>query len=228
MTSGESPGRSTAPVSTGQARSYADPCGVARALDAVGERWALLVVRELSLGAQRFGQLRAGLPGVSPNVLSQRLRDLEAAGVLWRHGLDPSANTTVYELTDEGYALDPVLQALGRWGAGRPSTTTREMSAVSFLRSLRVLVVPDAPDVEYGLQVAGEPFSLNITGGTAQIIRGCPDNALATLGGDVEALRTALLLDGDLRELEAAALIRVSGDRGAAVRLPKLFRIPTA
>lgn len=209
-------------------RTYADPCGVARALDAVGERWALLVVRELSLGARRFGQLRTGLPGVSPNVLSQRLRELEEAGVVRRYELEPPAGTTVYELTEQGYALDPVLQALGRWGAGRPAVTGREVSAVSFLRSLRLFVVPDAPEVEYGLMVGSEPFGLSITDGVVSVTRGRPDGPVATVGGDVATLRAVLLEGGDLRELEATGALTVAGDRRAAKRLPTLFRLPGA
>ena len=123
-------------------RSYADPCGVARALDAVGERWALLVVRELSLGPRRFGQLRTGLPDVSPNVLSQRLRELEDAGVVHRYELPEPASGTAYELTERGHALDPVLQALGRWGAAEPEITARNVSPVSFVRMLRMAVRP--------------------------------------------------------------------------------------
>jgi len=226
MTSGAHPGRPDTVASTFPRRSYADPCAVARALDAVGERWALLVVRELSLGAQRFGQLRTGLPYVSPNVLSQRLRDLEDAGVLRRYQLDPPANTTVYELTDQGYALDPVLQALGRWGATRPVTTTREMSAVSFLRSLRVLVVPDAPDGEYGLRLDGEAFGLRFVNGTVQVTRGRPADPQATLSGDVTAVRSALLSGGSVRGLESGGSLTITGDHDAALRLPALFRVP--
>lgn len=207
-------------------RSYADPCGVARALDAVGERWALLVVRELSLGPLRFGGLRRGLPDMSPNVLSQRLRELEDAGVVRRYELEPPASTAVYELTDEGYALDPVLQALGRWGAGRPEITGRPMSAVSFLRSLRVLLAPGAPNVTYGLDVDGESFALRIAGAGADITRGRPGAPVATLGGDVTTLRAALLARGDLTALEAAGSLTITGDRRAARRLPGLFRVP--
>src|SRR4051794_11094815 len=96
---------------------YDDPCGIARAMGAIGDRWAVLVVRELMFGPRRFAQLRGGLPGISPNVLSQRLRDLEAAGVLQRAVLDESAAVTAYELTDRGRALEPVLIELGRWGS---------------------------------------------------------------------------------------------------------------
>ncbi|GAA1037885.1 hypothetical protein GCM10009557_52510 [Virgisporangium ochraceum] len=83
-------------------RSYDDPCGIARALNAVGERWALLVVRELAFGPKRFTDLRAGLPGVSDNVLSQRLRELEAVDVVRRHRLGPPSRAHVYELTPHG------------------------------------------------------------------------------------------------------------------------------
>src|SRR4029077_18269419 len=117
------------------ARRYDDPCGIARALDAVGDRWALLVIRELIFGPKRFVQLRHGLHGVSPNVLSQRLHDLEAAGVVRRCMLHPApgprgsprryipappAEAAVYELPASGGALEPVLLELGRWGSQQP------------------------------------------------------------------------------------------------------------
>src|SRR5437764_3058381 len=95
-------------------RSYADSCGIARALDLVGERWALLVVRELLLGPKRFTDLRVGLPHLGPDVLSQRLRELEQAGIVRRRTLAPPAASKVYELTPRGRALEPVILALGR------------------------------------------------------------------------------------------------------------------
>src|SRR3954465_13346312 len=101
-------------------RTYGDRCGVARALDVVGERWALLVVRELLLGPKRFTDLRAGLPHVSPDVLAQRLRELEDAEGGVRPPLDPPAGSRVYELTPRGRELEPVVLALGRWGSAAP------------------------------------------------------------------------------------------------------------
>src|SRR5207248_7286064 len=98
-------------------RTYGDGCAIARALDLVGERWALLVVRELLLGPKRFTDLRSGLPNASPNVLSERLRELEEAGVLRRRKLPPPAAAWVYELTAWGRDLEPVVTALGRWGS---------------------------------------------------------------------------------------------------------------
>ena len=101
-------------------RTYGDSCGIARALDLVGERWALLVVRELLLGPKRFTDLRSGLPSLSPDVLTQRLRELEDGGVVARRKLDPPAGSWVYELTERGRELEPVVIALGRWGSVAP------------------------------------------------------------------------------------------------------------
>src|SRR5215216_3549996 len=101
-------------------RTYGDPCGIARALDVVGERWALLVVRELLLGPKRFTDLRTGLPHVSPDVLAQRLRELDQDGVVRRRTLAPPAGSKVYELTERGRELEPVILALGRWGSSEP------------------------------------------------------------------------------------------------------------
>src|SRR5687768_6063051 len=102
-------------------RTYGDGCGIAHALDLVGERWALLVVRELLLGPKRFTDLRDGLPNASPNVLSQRLRELEQAEIVRRRKLPPPAATWVYELTDWGRELKPVAIALGTWALRSPT-----------------------------------------------------------------------------------------------------------
>src|ERR1041385_5643147 len=98
-------------------RSYDQFCGVARALDLVGERWALLLVRDLLLSPKRFTDLRRGLPGIGTNVLAARLKELERAGVIARRTLPPPAASIVYELTEYGRALEGPLLALGRWGA---------------------------------------------------------------------------------------------------------------
>src|SRR3954470_22598440 len=109
-------------------RTYGDRCGIARALDLVGERWALLVVRELLLGPKRFTDLRTGLPHLSPNVLAQRLRELEEAGIVKREKLRPPAASQVYELTPWGHKLEDVVLALGRWGSSTPIPPDTEMS----------------------------------------------------------------------------------------------------
>src|SRR5256886_7021284 len=104
----------------GDKRTYGESCAASHALDLVGERWALLVVRELLLGPKRFTDLRSGLPHVGPDMLSQRLRELEAAGLIERATLPPPAAARVYALTARGHELEPVVLALGRFGSAAP------------------------------------------------------------------------------------------------------------
>ena len=104
-------------------RSYGQYCSIARALDVVGDRWTLLIVRELLLrGACRFTDLKNGLPGVATNLLSTRLKELEETGLISRHDAPPPVATALYELTDDGLALEPVLKTLGLWGLRYMST----------------------------------------------------------------------------------------------------------
>jgi DNA-binding HxlR family transcriptional regulator len=101
----------------GEKRSYGQYCTVARALDVVGERWTLLLVRELSTGPKRFKDLLGGLPGIGTNLLTNRLKTLEGEGIVRRATLPPPAGSNVYELTELGRSLEPVIVALSRWGA---------------------------------------------------------------------------------------------------------------
>src|ERR1700722_14158038 len=155
-------------------RRYDDPCGIARALDAVGERWALLVVRELIFGPKRFSQLRDGLHGVSPNVLSQRLRDLEEGGILRRDALDPPAAVAVYELTARGLALEPILLALGRWGSREPLPAAGQLSASAVLLALKTVFAPtaDDDDASFALRIDGDWFGLTVASGSIDIAHG--------------------------------------------------------
>lgn len=124
-------------------RSYEEGCLAAHALDLIGDRWALLVVRELLLGPRRFGSLRAGLPGISANILTRRLEDLAGLGLLRRDVLPPPANVQVYALTDAGFALWPVIRALCQWGAGRPGHDPRQfISPVSLMLSMQAMHRP--------------------------------------------------------------------------------------
>src|SRR6202163_1266991 len=128
-------------------RTYADPCGIARALDLVGERWALLVVRELVLGPKRFTDLRAGLPNLSPDVLAQRLRELEQAGIVRRRKLPPPAGSRVYELTEWGSELEPVVIALGRWGSRAPFPPgDAQLGVDAMMLALQTVFDPSAAD----------------------------------------------------------------------------------
>ena len=124
-------------------RGYRQACGVARGLDIVGERWSLLVVRELLLGPKRFTDLQQALPTASPNALSDRLRELADAGVVRRRQLPPPGNVRVYELTAWGRGLEPIVVALGTWALAAPPTAEQVfVSADSAMLSIRTFFVP--------------------------------------------------------------------------------------
>jgi DNA-binding HxlR family transcriptional regulator len=207
-------------------RSYGDPCGVARALDAVGERWALLVVRELLLGPKRFTDLLRGLGGASQNVLSQRLRELEAAGIVRRRRLGPPAGAWAYELTEEGSALEPVLVALGRWGRSRPMTADAELSVDALVLALQTTFDPAAAgDLEatLDLHVADDQLQVTMAGGRLSVTRASAKDPDATLRTDVPTLRELAFRKRRLDDAAAAGAVEVDGDRAAVQRLLDAF-----
>jgi DNA-binding HxlR family transcriptional regulator len=207
------------------ARRYDDPCGTARALDVIGERWALQIVRELLLGSKRFGQLRRGLPGISPNVLSQRLRDLENSGVLRRDVLDPPASVAVYELTPRGQALEPILIELGRWGSQEPIASTQELTVDALLLALKTMFVPSF-SARYGLRIDGEWYALVVDGAQFSVTRGRGSGTVTDFELDVPTLRAFAFGRESLASLEAAGRLVVTGNRTFARRFPRLFKLP--
>jgi DNA-binding HxlR family transcriptional regulator len=208
-------------------RSYGDMCGIARALDVIGERWALLVVRELILGPKRFTDLRAGLPNIGPDVLSQRLRELEAAGVLTRRTLPPPAASRVYELTERGRALEPVLLALGEWGSAAPIPAGDPPLGVdSTIIALRTLFDARAAGdlaATYELRLGGQVFRARVADGELEIERGEAPEADATIVSDPWPLGGMLWQGYALADAEKAGDASVEGDRRAAVRFLELF-----
>lgn len=211
------------------ARRYDDPCGIARALDVIGDRWALLVVRELIFGPKRFLQLRSGLHGVSPNVLSQRLRDLEDAGLVRRDVLEPPASVAVYELTARGRALEPVLLELGRWGSQEPVTMARELSVSALLVAFKTVFDPAAAvDATYGLRVDGQWFRMAVTGQSIDITATRPQQPTVTFDTDVATLRAVGFGREPIATAEREGRLILHGDRDAAERFPRLFRVPAS
>jgi DNA-binding HxlR family transcriptional regulator len=211
-------------------RTYGDLCGIARALDVVGERWALLVVRELMLGPKRFTDLRAGLPHVGPDVLAQRLRELEASGVLRRRTLAPPAGSRVYELTDRGRALEPVLLELGRWGTFAPVPPGDPRLGVdSTMIALRTLFdagVAGDLDATYEVRLGDQVFRAAVEKGDFDLTRGEVPDAHATITSDPTALGAVLWQGYSLADAERAGDVTVEGDRRAAVRFLSLFPLP--
>lgn len=201
-------------------RSYGDPCGIARALDVVGERWALLIARELLFGPKRFSDLRTGL-GTSPNVLSQRLGELEASGVVKRR----STGGALYELTDWGHELHPILLQLGRWGARSAHQPTGDLGIDALMAALEATFQPDhKPELHasYDLRLGEERFSVGISRRTIAITRGTPGRSDAVIDTDPATLRA--LVFGDL-PLDGAP-VELRGDNLLARTFFQLFARP--
>ena len=201
-------------------RTYGDPCGIAQALDAVGERWALLVVRELAFGPKRFTDLRASL-GASPNVLSQRLGELEQAGVIERR----STGGSLYDLTDWGRDLHPTLVQLTRWGARSGRSPRGSLSSDALMLALEGSFLPErAAEVSasYELVLGDERFSVEVNRGTIAIARSRPLRPDAVIETDPETLKAVVLEKVGL----AAAPIKFRGDARLGRGFFRLFATP--
>jgi DNA-binding HxlR family transcriptional regulator len=211
-------------------RSYDDACGAAHALDLVGERWALLVMRELMLGPKRFSDLRRDLPGISANVLTQRLEGLEEVGVVVRRRLPPPASAQVYALTPWGYEAEPILQVLGRWAARSPGHDPRlPLSAVSLLLSFRTMFDPARMaglEIKAGLRIGGESYAVHVAGGAVEAERGEVEGADFTFTGPAPAIAAAVYGDVPLDALEAEGALKVEGNRAVAEKFVTLFPLP--
>jgi DNA-binding HxlR family transcriptional regulator len=217
-------------VDMGTKRSYGEACRFAYALDLVGERWALLVVRELLLGPKRFTDLRAGLPHASPNILSERLRELEQVGVVHRRKLPPPVASQVYELTPWGQELEPVVTKLGAWGARSPVPPEhREIGPDSIVLALRSLFDAEAAagiEASYELRLGEERFQVEVRDGELELGRGGATDPAVTIATDAGTL--AALLAGQL-PLELATesgAAQVEGTKREIRRFFALFPMP--
>jgi DNA-binding HxlR family transcriptional regulator len=209
---------------------YDDGCAAAHALDLVGERWALLVVRELVLGPKRFTDLRAGLPNASPDVLARRLRELERAGIVRRRRLPPPAASRVYELTDWGMELEPVIIRLGRWGARSPLLPRDAALGVdSLILSFRTMFDPRAADglnASYELRLGEDRFYAVVAYGQFEVERGSADRPDAIIEADPATL-AALVYEGrQLDEALRSGDLKIEGDESAVERFLTLFPLP--
>ncbi len=212
-------------------RSYQDACRFAFALDLVGERWALLIVRELLLGPKRFTDLRAGLPHASTNILADRLRELEQNAIVRHRKLPPPAASSVYELTEWGRELEPVVTRLGAWGARSPlapeAQTIGPDSIVLALGSLFDAEAADDLEAIYEVRIGEDRFRVEIACGKVHLERGAPRDPIATLLFP-DAATMAAVLTGRLRLEDAASsgALEVEGSKQAAKRFLRLFPMP--
>ncbi len=210
-------------------RSYGQYCGFARALELVGERWALLIVRDLLIGPKRFGEIARGLPGIPTNILTARLNELEDSGLVQRRVLARPAKGVAYELTDEGRALEDAVFALGRWGAARlgeprPDETVTEDSIAM---ALRTTFRPDAAGkarLTYLLRLGDVEVHARIRDGAVAVGRGPvekPDLIIET-GPQLRLLMAHEILPADAIKKR---LVRVTGDPKLLDRFVRMFRI---
>lgn len=212
----------------GKNRWYDDACGTALALEFVGERWSLLIMRELMFGPRRFGELRANLPGISANVLTQRLAGLEEAAIVARRRLPSPANVQVYDLTAWGRETEAPIRALGRWAARSPRhDPLLFMSAASAMISLRTLIDPalaaGAGAMTVAFRLPEDAFIARLDDGDLTIVRGATDSAHVTFTGDTMALRRTIYGKAGFN---GEGLLAAEGDRMAAQAFVDLFALP--
>jgi DNA-binding HxlR family transcriptional regulator len=214
----------------GTSRTYEDSCGVAHGLELIGERWALLVVRELMLGAKRFGDLKADLPGISANVLTHRLVELERAGLLTRRKLPKPAAVWVYELTDWARELEPVMQQLGRWAARDPHhRKDLHFGVTSLILSLRTNFDPalaDAFNTTIALRANDESFTARVARRKLTITPGEPDAPDATISGDPRMFASVIYGGRPFADAVASGDLEVTGEGEAAERFLSLYTLP--
>jgi DNA-binding HxlR family transcriptional regulator len=212
-------------------RTYGDGCSIARALDLVGERWALLVVRELLLGPKRYTDLRKGLPNASPNVLSQRLDELESTGIVRRRKLPPPAGSRVYELTDWGRELEGIVISLGRWAARSPTPAVDApiVSADSVILALRGLFDRGAARglrAVYELRLGEDRFRAEVADDELEVARGDAPQADATIDTDPATLDAVLWKGRSLADAQRSGTLTIEGDKAAVERFVGLFPMP--
>lgn len=205
-------------------RSYDDACGTAHALELIGERWSLLVLRELMLGPRRFSALRADLPGISANVLAQRLVELEQRGLVRKLKLPPPASVQVYEATAWGLEAEPIVQALGRWAARSPRhDPTLPISGVSILLSFRTMLSEKRArgiDARIGFRFGSDDYVARLRKGKFKVARALAMDCDVVFTAAPTALAAVVYGGAPLDS------IGVEGDLSLARRFTTLFPLP--
>lgn len=215
--------------SCGRDRWYDDACGTALALEFVGERWSLLIMRELLLGPRRFGEIRAALPGLSANILTQRLAGLEQSGIVVRRA--GGGKVQLYALTAWGLECEPIIMAMGRWALRSPAhDPTLAFSPSALVLSLRMLVQADRADdwaARIGIVADGERFVCRLENGELHVARGEVAGTQAQLTGRSSAFLPVVYGAMPIIAAERSGLLIVEGDRTVAERFVTLFSLPS-
>ncbi|RVQ65963.1 transcriptional regulator [Croceicoccus ponticola] len=215
-------------------RWYGDACGAAFAMELLGERWTMLVLRELMLGPLRFSRLRASLPGISAKVLTERLETLESAGLLTRRMLPPPTSAQVYELTEWGYETETIMQVLGRWSVrSMAHDPTLPLTPVSCMLSMRTMIHADRAeglDMVVDFAFGEERFTARLSGGQLGVARSehaSPDADLSFAAASPNAILPYIYGKRPLDEVERDFGLELSGSRDIADRFAALFALPS-
>ena len=205
-------------------RTYDDACGLAHALDLIGERWAMLILRELAYGGRRFSELKSDLPGISANVLTQRLGELEARALVRRLRLPPPASVQVYEATDWALEAAPLIGRLGKWAARSPRhDPTLPLSQASIMLSMQTMIDPtrsQGVSGRFGFRFGEAGYVAELRDGAIAVVREQPADCDVTFTGSPEALAAVIYGGAPLDTLA------VEGDRALAERYVRLFPLP--
>jgi DNA-binding HxlR family transcriptional regulator len=204
-------------------REYGQSCSLACALDRIGERWTLLIVRELALGPMRFSALARSVGGAPTDVLTKRLRDLERHGIVTRRELEPPASTTVYELTELGRGLERPMIELGRWGMGlQKLTDVIDLPPSSLPNAVRVILHPPADlELTIGLRSGGQSYELRVENGWIDARRAtAADLDISLSGAPIDVI--AVLVAGEA----AGSNVEIEGNRDLLERLRSMVVIP--
>jgi DNA-binding HxlR family transcriptional regulator/putative sterol carrier protein len=209
-------------------RSYDQYCAVARGLDVLGDRWTVLMVRELLLGPKRYKDLLDGLPGIGTNLLAARLRELEGLDIVRRGVLPPPAGSAVYELTESGQELEPVLHAIGRWGhrfLGKPRSTDTLVPSAYFVAMRGVFHADLAGGLTetYELRIADRVFEVRVQDGACTTRDGPANDPDVVMTMDVETLNALVFQQISPSEAISGGGVELKGDRKALDRFVKLF-----
>jgi len=209
-------------------RTYNQYCGVARAMDVVGERWTLLIVRELLTGPKRFKDLLEGLPGIGTNLLTARLKDLEGYGVVRRATLPPPAASRVYELTELGRSLEPVVMGLARWGltflgASREEDDRQPAWAMVALKSVLKPEATGETRESYEFRVDDEVFHVWIADGETEVRQGSAADPALVVRSDTQTFLAVAAGRIEPTEAVASGAIGTEGDRAARERCMKML-----
>jgi DNA-binding HxlR family transcriptional regulator len=218
-------------VSSRPRRTYDEGCIAAHALDLVGDRWTLLVARELMLGPKRFGALRAGLPRISANILTQRLDEMVASGLLRRDVLQSPLTIQVYALTHAGQALWPVLRALCHWGAEQPGHDPgRFISPTSLMLSMRAMIAPAPADLRLtvGFRVDDETFHARLADGGYAVTAGTAPDADLRFAGPACGMAATFYGGVSLVQACAGQGVAFAGDAALGQRFVDLFSLRVA